>query len=277
VLAAWASASADELLAAVGACLARVGDGAYVASVAEHATHACVYLGRVGIDMSALLHPMLRHAALHVFGSCLRAAAGHWTHALGSVHWAAPPASAAAIAALSGRPADADSSSPPMSLLRFVPLSVLCNHAMAAFNQLRPSAAYELRDAAAQDLASTLAECAAALRGRKAEAAAAGGGDHHAMMVAAFRDELTPFLAACLDALLPPWTPPDVLGTRQVQDVPDDGWAGVIGRGVADVLAAPGDARAEAQGGQGGEERSGNGHAGLDEEERERMPIRHTI
>lgn len=279
VLGAWAKASADDLLAAVGACLARVEDGAYVATIAEHASHACAHLGRVGLDMSALLRPMLRNAALRVFGSCLRAAASHWAHALLTVHWAAPPASAAAIAALSvgAPPADGGSSSPPMppmSLLRFVPVAVLCNHAMAAFNHLRPSAAYELRDSAAQDLASTLAQCAATLRGRGAEAADAGGAEHHSMMVASFRDELTPFLAACLDVLLPQWTPPDALGTRQTRQVQDDGWAAVLGRGVADALAGPQEATSEALGGgtAGGAELAGNGHARLAGEDCEQPP-----
>jgi hypothetical protein len=274
VLSSWAKASADDLLDAVSACLARVEDGAYVATIAEHASHACGYLGRVGLDVSALLRPMLRDAALRIFSSCLRAAATHWTYALGSVHWAAPPASAAAIAALSGSGATAEGGpssppAPPMSLLRFVPVAVLCNHAMAAFNQFRPTAAYELRDPAAQELASTLSECATALRSRGADAAAAGGATHHAMMMASFRDELTPFLAACFDLLLPQWTPPDPLGTRQAQGVQDDGWAGIIGRGVAEALAAPGESSSEGHA-AGGVGEAGNGHAEVAGENGER-------
>ena len=258
VLGAWAGAAAEEMVRAVSFALGHVHEGAYLASVADHAAFSAASLGRVGIDASALLHAPLRSAALRVFSASLRAAADHWKRALGGIHWAATPASAAAIAALSASAAPAAASAeaalapptPPMCLLRFVPLAVLCNHAMASFNQLRPTAAYELRDEAARALAAALVECATALRDCAAQAAASGehGSTHHRMMSGSFLEDLVPHLARCLDALLPQWAPPDALGTRHASAVPmvGDGWGVRIVKRVRDVLVpgVPGDALA---------------------------------
>jgi len=252
ILASWAVASVDELLRSVRDCLSRVHDGAYVASIAENASYTCASLGRVGLDISALLHQHIRDAALRIWSSCLRGATDHWLKALRGVHWAAPPASAAAIAALSPvNPTSILEGSgshdgvvappvPPIALLRFVPLAVLCNHMMASFNQLRPLADYELREPAVEALGTALCECASALHACTPNAAAAGehGMAHHAMMVRSFFDELTPHVVSCLRVMLPQWSSSDIMTTHEQTVAPsmDDGWEQRILRRLRDAL-----------------------------------------
>ena len=271
LLANWAGERVGDFLDILESWLPRIQEGAFLASVMEQTAYCARALGRVGMDFSSLARGPFRDAVLRILDIGLHAALDHWKEALRIHRWNTPIASAAALAALvpppaapplatedgapppSARASRQTGLTPPVELLQHPIVAVFLNHILAALNELRPCAPYELRHAVCKRVQSTLlagvnhlAEVLATSNGMglgppaapastpatpapvpapKPPPAAVGplesdaARNHFTSLCRCVGEHMVPHVAACLDQLVPPWVPPpDISAGRQNDD-----------------------------------------------------------
>lgn len=235
----WAIERIDEFVLTLRTWLPRVREGAFLANLIEQCSYSARSLARVGMDVSAFARGPFRDAVLELLDDGLAAAKEHWLDAIRVHKWNVPHASAAAVAALapsgsgttgapdadaaaaggsggsvgSGADRTATSPAPPLALLQHPPVAVLLNHFLVVFNEMRSCAPYELRPAFFNQVATTLRDCVRALADAREAAIALGLGarEHFRSLCACMAEHLVPYLAVCLDVLVPVWVPPPEL------------------------------------------------------------------
>ena len=208
LLAAWAAGRVGGYLGALGGALGRVGEGAQLASVLEHAQYCGASLGRVGLDFRPLLPPMFERAVAALAARGFAAAADAFDAALAAHRWAAPRSSAAAAAAAAAPPAGEDDFAPPLSLVDALPAAALVNAVLAALNELRHAPLPQLRAQLAAALHGALAAAAASLARQGGAAVRTAAGDDKTAagvraLAAALADVAAPYCAAAFARLYP--------------------------------------------------------------------------
>lgn len=174
---------------------------ALLAAILEHADACCAALRTVGLDVAPLLAPSFRETLLQLFTSHLASAADQWRHAIAAGPLAATGAATDSATAESAErlaargeavSARALPLAPPLALLRHPPLAHLCNHLLAALNELRLCAPTVMRAALLDELGCTLRRCVHAL----AEMAqgAHGRPDGLSALCSCFRAQLLPHI-----------------------------------------------------------------------------------
>ena len=209
LLAAWAAGRVGGYLGALGAALGRVGEGAQLASVLEHAQYCGASLGRCGLDFRPLLPPMFERAVAALAARGFAAAADAFDAALATHRWAAPRASAsAAAAAAAAAPAGDDDFAPPLSLVDALPAAALVNAVLAALNELRHAPLPQLRAQLAAALHDALAAAAASLARQGGAATRAAAGDDKTAagvraLATALADVAAPYCASAFARVYP--------------------------------------------------------------------------
>ena len=145
---------------------------------------------------------------------------------------------------------------PPLDLLQHTPVAVLLNHLLAALNELRACAPYELRKAihlrvrdALLGCVQQLADVRGAVGGEVASASELPSlappkepfqheqaSEHFRSLCGCMSLHLLPHLSFCLDQLVPQWTPPPSLKTGAAAALEADGEADALVEAVRKAL-----------------------------------------
>lgn len=199
----WAQRRVASYLRAVGIHLARVGEGGALASVLDHAMHAGLSLGRVGLDFRPALAPLFERRALEIFAQAVEASTDSLAGLLDAHRWVALPVAVPRPPRPAGDAAP-PGAAPPASLVEHTPLAVYLNGLLAALNELRLCAPLLLREPAAELLSGSLMRAAALLETQGSMRTLRD--DERAVLEsarAAFASTLCPYVAACLERVLP--------------------------------------------------------------------------
>ncbi|KAJ1618461.1 Dor1-like family-domain-containing protein [Pavlovales sp. CCMP2436] len=166
----WLVDCAVELQALLEALLPRVADLGLLANVLEQSLHSAASLARVGADVRALLLPAFESVVLGCLDRSLALARRHWHASLVALARAPLPLLPGGSGLGAAAVDDRSPLPPPLCLLQWPPLAVLCNCLLLALAEQRKCSLCALQLALRLRLRATLVHCVEALAALAASA-----------------------------------------------------------------------------------------------------------
>jgi hypothetical protein len=201
----WLVQRTTTFLAALRADLPNIGDGASIASLLDQCMYFGLSLGRAGADFRPLLAPLFSERIFQVFERAVTRATKRFVRRVRNES-IQPPVDSASLhpAATSGAAAAAAGAVPVphASLVAHTWLALLVNGWLAALNELRQCAVWQVANRCADVLTRACTEAAQALRAVADQRLLEGPeATHFQALCGVFCEHLLPFIADCFGAI----------------------------------------------------------------------------